>query len=96
MVGDYGVTGAAVSSILTGTIVLSVGFVGLWRKLRFSTADLKRGGYDFSWFGRWSRVGAFSALDSLIRNMVYLVVVIRDDIYSLAVRSEAMKRDFTK
>ena len=50
MVGDYGVTGAAVSSILTGAIVLSVGFVGLWRKLRFSTADLKRGGYDFSWF----------------------------------------------
>ena len=76
MVGDYGVTGAAMSSILTAAIVLSVVFFGLWKKLHFSIADLKSG-YDFAWFKRWSRVGAFSALDSLIRNAVYLIVVIR-------------------
>lgn len=75
-VANLDVTGVAISSIGTSFLVLIVNLTCCWFKLefrpRFSIPNL-----DFSWFKRWSRVGAFSALDSFIRNIVYLVVVIR-------------------
>ena len=39
--------------------------------------DIWNGRFDLSWIKVWSRVGFFSALDSLLRNVVYLVVVLR-------------------
>ncbi len=39
--------------------------------------DIWHGQFDFKWIKVWSRVGFFSALDSLMRNVVYLVVVLR-------------------
>jgi hypothetical protein len=33
--------------------------------------------YDFSWFRLWSKIGFFSAVESLIRNVVYLIVILR-------------------
>ena len=33
--------------------------------------------YEYSWLRKWSKQGFFSGLDSLIRNSVYLIVVIR-------------------
>lgn len=32
---------------------------------------------EYSWLGKWSKQGLFSALDSLIRKSVYLLIVIR-------------------
>ena len=34
-------------------------------------------GYDFKWLATWSKIGLFSGLESLIRNVVYLVVILR-------------------
>ena len=33
--------------------------------------------HEYSWLNKWSKQGFFSGLDSLIRNSVYLIVVIR-------------------
>ena len=90
LVGNFGVNGAAYSSIGTGILILTVSVGSLWRKLHFSTIDL-RTGYDYGWFRRWTRVGAYSALDSLIRNVVYLVVVIRT-MNLLEEQASAMRR----
>ena len=39
--------------------------------------DILNTKFDLSWIKVWSRVGFFSAMDSLIRNVVYLIVVLR-------------------
>ena len=77
MVADLGTSGVAYSSIGTSNLVLLVSLAIVWVKLGFSWDDLTRERYDYHWFRRWTRVGFFSALDSLIRNSVYLVVIIR-------------------
>ncbi len=76
-VANMGTTGVALSSIGTGTVVLITNFAICWRKLNYNVRIDFRHYWDFSWFRRWTRVGAFSAIDSLIRNAVYLIVVIR-------------------
>lgn len=75
-VGNFGVIGAAWSSIGTGIVVLTFSSIALWKKLRFCRSDVTSN-YDFGWFTRWTKVGAFSALDSFIRNAVYLIFILR-------------------
>lgn len=74
---NLGITGVALSSIGTSILVLMANFIICWKGLRFDITDLTRRAYNFAWFRQWTRVGIFSALDSLIRNVVYLVVVLR-------------------
>ncbi len=75
-VADLGVNGVAYSSIGTSCLVLLASVVIVWIKLNFTRSDIFAQ-YDFGWFRRWTRVGAYSALDSFIRNGVYVVFVIR-------------------
>ena len=39
--------------------------------------DITHGNYNFEWLKTWSKIGFFSGLESLIKNAVYLVVVLR-------------------
>ena len=46
------------------------------RSTFFFHIDLKNG-FDFTWLKTWTKVGFFSGLECLVRNVVYLVVVLR-------------------
>ena len=42
------------------------------------TGDLRRReSFDFHWLWTWSKIGFYSGLESMIKNVVYLIVVIR-------------------
>ncbi len=43
----------------------------------FSRRDFLHSDYNFGWFRQWTRVGSFSAADSLVRNAVYIIFVLR-------------------
>ena len=73
---NLGIMGIAISTVATAIIVLAYTLIICWRKVGMKCSDICSK-CDFSWFKRWTRVGVFSAADSLIRNVVYLVVVLR-------------------
>ena len=43
----------------------------------FSASSLWGWDWDFGWFRAWTRLGAFSALESLVRNAVHVGFVLR-------------------
>ena len=73
---DFGAMGIAYSSVCTNVLLLITNLLICWFKLNFEFADLKSD-YDFHWLRKWSKVGLFSGFDSVIRNAVYLIVVLR-------------------
>ena len=73
---NLGAMGIACSSVSTNFLLLITCLIITWKKLDFNILDLKTD-YDFKWLKGWSRIGFFSGLDSLIRNLVYLIVVLR-------------------
>ena len=49
-----------------------------WLKsLKSYSKDITNGNFDFKWLRTWSRIGFFSGLNSLIKNLVYIVVFLR-------------------
>jgi hypothetical protein len=74
---NLGAMGIAYSSLGSSLIVLLISLIITWIKLDFKMDRDVKTGYNFAWLKSWSRVGFFSGLDSLIRNGVYLVVVLR-------------------
>ena len=73
---NLGAMGIACTSVSTNFLLLITCLIITWKKLDFNILDLKTD-YDFKWLKGWSRIGFFSGLDSLIRNLVYLIVVLR-------------------
>ena len=73
---NMGTIGTALSSIGRNWTVLLLCTIICWIKLGMTFNDLKYG-YDITWIKRWTHVGAYSAVDSLVRNAVYLVVILR-------------------
>ena len=73
---NLGVIGIAISSIITAVTVLVYSLFVCWRNVGMKWIDICLL-YDFSWFKKWTRVGIFSGIDSLIRNLIYMVVVLR-------------------
>ena len=73
---NLGANGIAYSTICTNFILLLICLLITWIKLDFHLMDLTSD-YNFYWLKNWSRVGLFSGFDSLIRNAVYLIVVLR-------------------
>ncbi len=74
---NLGTNGVAYSSIGTSTLVLVAAIIICWKKLHMDCHIIFQQQYDFQWFRKWTKVGFYSALDSLIRNAVYLIVVLR-------------------
>ena len=74
---NLGALGIAYSSLVTNLILLVVSIVIVVKKLNLGHLRHWKSGYEFHWFKSWTRVGFYSGLDSLIRNVVYLIVVLR-------------------
>ena len=70
---QLGVDGIAYSNICTGVLntLLLIIFLGVKLQGCWSSS------MSFSWVTEWFRVGLFSGFDSLVRNLVYMVVILR-------------------
>ncbi len=74
---DLGAFGIAYSSLATNSILFIVSMIIVTKKLNLATWRIWRDEYSFAWLKSWTKVGFYSGLDSLIRNAVYIVVVLR-------------------
>ncbi len=74
---ELGTDGVAYSSIITSALVLLVSIVICWKKLKMDYDNVFRDGWNTQWFRQWSRVGTYSVIESTIRNIVYLIVIIK-------------------
>lgn len=73
---QIGVNGIAFSRIASTFLVLMYSSRVCWIHFKLKISDVAHG-YDFSWYRVWSRIGVFSMLDSLVRNVTYMIIVVR-------------------
>ena len=71
---NLGVNGIGVSNIVVNLILFAV-IILLLRKENISVFSLKK--VDFSWLKELGKVGGISGLESLIRNLAYMLMIIR-------------------
>lgn len=71
-----GVNGIAYSNIAASFVVLCYLLRSIQQRYAVTRAEIIRT-YDFSWLQEWLNVGKWSAVDSLIRNVVFIVVILR-------------------
>ena len=76
VVADMKVMGIAYSSVCSSFITFSFSLGIVWKKLDFSLSDVKNH-FDFTWLKTWTKVGFYSGLECFVRNVVYLIVVLR-------------------
>ena len=69
-----GVNGIAVSNIIVNAVILMVCCLLLKRE---SIRIFKRSNVSFIWVKEWFDVGKYSGIESLIRNFVFMVMIIR-------------------
>ncbi len=68
-----GVNGIAITDIGVNIVLVALAAVFLWREgIKLFSAK-----WDFSWLKEWFRVGRFSGLEGLLRNLAYLVMIMR-------------------
>jgi Na+-driven multidrug efflux pump len=69
-----GVNGIAISNILTNIIIIIVGII-LLKKVNINIINRKK--ISFSWVKEWYKVGKFSGLESFVRNLAFMIMIIR-------------------
>ncbi len=69
-----GVNGIAINNITVNLIVLAISVALLYRENIPLFAKEK---WDFAWLKDWFKVGKFSGIESLLRNLVFMVMVVR-------------------
>jgi Na+-driven multidrug efflux pump len=69
-----GVNGIAISNIIVNIIIIIVGIV-LLNKVNIQIFSRKK--ISFSWVREWYRVGKFSGLESFVRNLAFMIMIIR-------------------
>lgn len=69
-----GVNGVALTNIAVNALILVVAVLLLKRE---SIAVFSREKWDFRWLKEWFKVGKFSGLESLLRNLVFMIMVVR-------------------
>ena len=73
-----GVNGIAYGGIATSVTIFVYCLIITWKKLHMNFNDIFRiTSYNLSWLNSWIKIGFFSGLDSLIRNVFYITCVIR-------------------
>lgn len=71
---NMGVNGIAVTNIIVNfTVLVIAGLLLRKEEIRF----FARVKWSFSWLKEWFKVGKFSGLESLLRNLVFMVMVVR-------------------
>lgn len=73
---DLGVNGIAYSNAVASMLTLAYAGVVFSRRMQMAPRDWIRS-YDFGWMTSWWKVGRYSGLDSFVRNLFYLVFIIR-------------------
>jgi len=73
---NLGVNGVAYSNIITGFVNMIFISIFLIRSLCPSWQGFNQK-WDFAWLKTWLHLGFFSGLDSLIRNLTYMLVILR-------------------
>ena len=73
---NIGVNGVAYSNILTSFVNMILIIIFLIRTLCDSWQQFKCK-LDFGWLRTWLHLGFFSGLDSLVRNLTYMLVILR-------------------
>lgn len=71
---NMGVNGIAVTNIVVNALILILAVVLLKRE---KIAVFSREKWDFRWLKEWFKVGKFSGLESLLRNLVFMIMVVR-------------------
>ena len=69
-----GGNGIAISNIVVNIIIIFVGIV-LLNKINIHIFNRKK--ISFTWVKEWYRVGKFSGLESFVRNLVFMIMIIR-------------------
>lgn len=69
-----GVNGVAVTNIVVNVFILVVAVFLLKKEKVFVFSKEK---WDFRWLKEWFKVGKFSGLESLLRNLVFMIMVVR-------------------
>ena len=70
----FGVNGIAVTNIIVNAVILGCSILLLYRENIRLFAKQKR---SFGWLNEWFKVGKFSGLESLLRNLAFMVMVVR-------------------
>lgn len=71
---NMGVNGIAVTNIVVNALILILAIVILKRE---KIAVFSREKWDFRWLKEWFKVGKFSGMESLLRNLVFMIMVVR-------------------
>lgn len=69
-----GVNGVAVTNIIVNALILTIAFFLLKRE---HIAVFSKEKWNFHWLKEWFKVGKFSGLESLLRNLVFMIMVVR-------------------
>jgi Na+-driven multidrug efflux pump len=69
-----GVNGIAISNIAVNIINVIIGIIML-QKIKISVFNRKK--ISFIWVKEWFKVGKFSGLESLVRNLAFMIMIIR-------------------
>ena len=73
---DLGVNGIAYSNIIVYSTMLTYIMYIFYKNYEVTLREFKSG-YDYGWVTDWINVGKYSGLDSFIRNLFYLVFIVR-------------------
>lgn len=68
-----GVNGIAITNIIVNLILVITAIILLYRE----KLPIFKGSLDFKWLREWFRVGKYSGLESLLRNFVFMVMIVR-------------------
>ncbi len=76
---DLGALGIAISTLSANLVVFIVSLILVCKNLdvRVSLRFCNDNECDYAWIKSWTKLGLFSGLESLVRNSVYLVVMLR-------------------
>lgn len=69
---EMGVNGIALTNIIVNALILVVAVLLLKRE---NIAVFSKDKLDFRWLKEWFKVGKFSGLESLLRNLVFMIMV---------------------
>ncbi len=73
---QLGVNGIAYSNAIASLITLSYAVTVFSRKMGMSLSDWK-GDQDYGWMQSWWDVGKYSGLDSFVRNIFYMIFIVK-------------------
>ena len=73
---QLGVNGIAYSNAIASFITLIYAVTVFSRKMGMDLSDWKEG-HDYSWMGSWWDVGKYSGLDSFVRNIFYMIFIVK-------------------